>query len=149
MLWITNKNICTLIYIALQTSPNLNNSYIIFFLKTVHCISLRPSEKKSLIKNILQAYFSEERIVDFTIIMSNSTWLEAHSTCLSRNGSLWGEDNMDLFLYIRILAHQKTSWYVLWSFFCTYSYQNYCSSKLCLVLFIPYKFSMFLYNGLS
>lgn len=113
MLWITNKNICTLIYIALQTSPNLNNSYIIFFLKTVHCISLRPSEKKSLIKNILQAYFSEERIVDFTIIMSNSTWLEAHSTCLSRNGSMWGEDNTDLFLYIRILAHQKTSWYVL------------------------------------
>lgn len=144
MLWITNKNICTLIYIALQTSPILNNSYIIVFLKTVHSI-----RKKSLIKNILQAYFSEERIVDFTIIMSNSTWLEAHSTCLSRNGSLWGEDNTDLFLYIRILAHQKTSWYVLWSFFCTYSYQNYCSSKLCLVLFIPYKFSMFLYNGLS
>lgn len=45
MLWITNKNICTLIYIALQTSPILNNSYIIVFLKTVHCISLRPSEK--------------------------------------------------------------------------------------------------------
>lgn len=143
MLWITNKNICTLIYIALQTSPNLNNSYIIVFSYNGSLHIIKTIRKKSLIKKILQAYFSEERIVDFTIIMSNSTWLEAHSTCLSRNGSLWGEDNTDLFLYIRILAHQKTSWYVLSSFFCTYLYQNYCSSKLCLVLFIPYKFSMF------
>ncbi|XP_022326953.2 uncharacterized protein LOC111126537 isoform X1 [Crassostrea virginica] len=58
----------------------------------------------------VNAYYSYKRIVDFIISFSNSTWLEAEGTCQAMNGTLWGEDKLDLLLYLRILAHQKISW---------------------------------------
>lgn len=63
---------------------------------------------------IFTAYYSDKRIVDFIISISNSTWLEAEGTCQAMNGTLWGEDKLDLLLYLRILAHQKISWYKLY-----------------------------------
>ncbi|XP_061187983.1 serine-rich adhesin for platelets-like [Saccostrea echinata] len=58
----------------------------------------------------VKAFFSKEVITDYTINISNSTWLEAEGTCLSWNQTLVGHGLKDSYLYLRILAHRLTAW---------------------------------------
>ncbi|XP_062608186.1 mucin-5AC-like [Saccostrea cucullata] len=57
-----------------------------------------------------RAFFGKEAITDYTINLSNSTWLEAEGTCFSWNQTLMGRGLEDYYSYIRILAHRQTTW---------------------------------------